>query len=66
MEIIPRGLVCCDEELGAVGVLAAVGHRNDEAVVLQDKVLVLEEVPVDAAKHFPFDVSYRVTHQVVP
>ena len=48
---IPRSLVGGDEELRAVGVLAAVGHGNHEAVVLQDKVLVLEEVPVDAEKN---------------
>ena len=49
---IPRSLVGGDEELRAVGVLAAVGHGNHEAVVLQDKVLVLEEGPVDAANIF--------------
>ena len=44
----PRGTED-DEELGAVGVLAVVGHGQDAAAPMADgKVLVVEAVAVDA------------------
>ena len=47
---VPWSLVRGDEELGAVGVPSAVGHRDHETVVFENEVLVLEEVPIDAEK----------------
>lgn len=49
LAIQPRRLHRGDEELGAVGVLAGVGHAHPAgAVVLQLEVLVREAVSVDA------------------
>lgn len=46
----PAGLLGGDEELGAVGVLASVGHAQPAgAVVLQLEVLILEALAVDGA-----------------
>ena len=40
-----------DEELGAVAVLARVGHRHDKLVVLQIEVLVVEGVAVNSENY---------------
>ena len=40
-----------DEELGAVAVLARVGHRHDKLVVLEIEVLVVEGVAVNAENY---------------
>lgn len=46
--IKPRGLDSGDKELGAVGIGASVGHREDTgASVLQDEVFVGEFLAVD-------------------
>ena len=48
LPVQPLGLDSGDEKLGAVGVLASIGHRQPAgALVLQSEVLVLELVPVD-------------------
>lgn len=45
----PPGLVEQYEELGTIGVLAVIGHRNDAGgTVTQDKVLIHEFVSVNA------------------
>lgn len=45
----PWSLNCGDEELGAVGVFASVGHAEPaRAVVLQLEVLIWEAVSIDA------------------
>ena len=45
----PRCLHGGDEELGSVGVLASVGHRQpSSSVVLQLEVLIRKSITVDA------------------
>lgn len=49
LPIQPWSLNCGDKELGAIGVLASVGHAEPAGpVVLQLEVLVRETVSIDA------------------
>lgn len=49
LAIQPGGLDCGDEELGAIGVFACIGHAHpSRPVVLQLEVLVWEALTIDA------------------
>ena len=57
---LPRCFDCCDKELGAVAVLARVGHRQNELLVLQLEVLVVKGVAVDAGKYYVTELTLSV------